>query len=462
MRGPQLPRRPADHIDVLLSARETTLGLLEESFQRDATPLSRAEGRAEIAVGLGFVVAATVLLILAGDHGSWHLVPALSALAAMALAMHARFDVGAGFTPPTQLAFVPLLFSMPLGAVPLATALALAASRIPDVVSGRIRFSRLALALGNSWFTIAPVIVLAALGGDRPLGSAAVLVLAIAAQFTGDFAVSFLRERLIRRTTVAEELWLALPVYGVDAVLAPVGILAALMLEQHEWGVLPLLPLLGLLAVFARERHRRLEQMLELNNAYRGTALVLGDVVEADDGYTGEHSRSVVELALAVGRELGLPDDRQRNLEFGALLHDIGKIAIPKDIINKPGRLDPEEWAIVKTHTIEGQRMLDRVGGFMREVGTIVRSHHEWWNGTGYPDGLAGEAIPLEARIISCCDAWNAMRTTRSYRATMSFEDAECELRRGTGTQFDAACVTALLTSVAHGRPPSGVLAPAA
>src|SRR6185437_6668091 len=110
-----------------------------------------------------------------------------------------------------------------------------------------------------------------------------------------------------------------------------------------------------------------------------------------------EHSRGVVSLALEVGRQLGLSAEQQRNLEFAALLHDVGKIAVPKEIINKPGSLSPEEWTVIKTHTVEGERMLSRVGGFMREVGMIVRSHHERWDGGGYPDGLAGEAIPLLA-----------------------------------------------------------------
>ena len=120
-----------------------------------------------------------------------------------------------------------------------------------------------------------------------------------------------------------------------------------------------------------------------------------------------------MELALDVGRQLGLGDDQHRNLEFGALLHDVGKVAIPNEIINKPGKLDPHEWQVIKTHTVEGQRMLDQVGGFMSDVGRIVRSHHERWDGGGYPDGLAGEAIPIESRIISACDTWNAMTTTR-------------------------------------------------
>jgi putative nucleotidyltransferase with HDIG domain len=213
--------------------------------------------------------------------------------------------------------------------------------------------------------------------------------------------------------------------------------------------VLVLLPLLGLLQLFARERHRRLEGLIELGNAYRGTALVLGDVVEADDGYTGEHCKSVVALTMAVADQLGLDADRRRNLEFGALLHDVGKIAIPKEIINKTSKLDPAEWTLIKTHTVEGQAMLERVGGFMREVGMIVRSHHERWDGTGYPDGLAGEAIPLEARIIACCDSWNAMRTDRAYRKALSHEVAMAELVNNVGGQFDPAVAAAFIPIVA-------------
>jgi putative nucleotidyltransferase with HDIG domain len=200
--------------------------------------------------------------------------------------------------------------------------------------------------------------------------------------------------------------------------------------------------------MFARERRGRLQRIIELGNAYRGTALVLGDVVEADDAYTGEHSKGVVGLSLAVGERLGLNAEQRRNLEFGALLHDVGKIAIPKEIINKPGKLNQQEWTIIKTHTLEGQKMLDRVGGFMREVGLIVRSHHERWDGTGYPDGLAGEAIPLESRIITCCDSWNAMRTDRSYRKALPADIALVELEANAGQQFDPQVVTALIQIV--------------
>src|SRR5262249_25127712 len=193
-------------------------------------------------------------------------------------------------------------------------------------------------------------------------------------------------------------------VYVIDAALSGVALVVAEDVRGAPFAALSLVPLLGLLSMFAHERHRRLQSMLELSSAYRGTALVLGDVIEADDGYTGGHSKSVVSLALELAEHLGMSPERQRNLEFAALLHDVGKIAIPKEIINKPGKLDPHEWTIIKTHTLEGQKMLERVGGFMREGGMIVRSHHERWDGGGYPDGLAREASPLQARIISSRD----------------------------------------------------------
>jgi len=192
-----------------------------------------------------------------------------------------------------------------------------------------------------------------------------------------------------------------------------------------------------------------LEQLVELNDAYQGTALLLGDVIEADDSYTGEHCKGVVRLALDVAGELGLDADERRNVEFGALLHDVGKIAVPKEIINKPGKLDEREWAIIKTHTLEGQKMLERVGGFMREVGEIVRSSHERWDGGGYPDGLSGDAIPLEARIVSACDAFNAMTTTRSYRQAMPLSAAVDELIDNAGAQFDPRVIEVLVRLLA-------------
>ena len=193
----------------------------------------------------------------------------------------------------------------------------------------------------------------------------------------------------------------------------------------------------------------RIDGALELSQAYRGTALLLGDVIEADDQYTGDHTKDVVELTVQVAEALGVDADTSRGAEFGALLHDVGKIHIPAAIINKPGPLDDDEWVIMKTHTVEGQKMLERVGGMLARVGVVVRASHERWDGGGYPDGLAGEDIPLAARIVSVCDAYNAMTTDRSYRRALPVADAIAELERCAGTQFDPAVVAAVVAVVA-------------
>ena len=343
---------------------------------------------------------------------------------------------------------MPLLFTLPLAIVPLGVVLALSLAALPGIVRGERPASRLVQVPCNAWFAIGPVAVLAIAGVDAQHAGAALLVAALGAQFAVDFAISASRFAIARGATVSSQLrdsW----VYLVDAALSGIALVVGKEMHSSPIVVLSLLPLIGLLAVFARERHQRLESMLELSNAYRGTALVLGDVIEADDGYTGEHCKSVVGLALDLAERFDLGPERQRNLEFAALLHDVGKIAIPKEIINKPGKLDPDEWTIIKTHTLEGQKMLERVGGFMRQVGIIVRSHHERWDGGGYPDGLAGEAIPLEARMITCCDSWNAMRTDRPYRKALSHDVAIAELVSGAGGQFDPRVVEAFVAMVA-------------
>jgi putative nucleotidyltransferase with HDIG domain len=425
--------------------------LLEETLRRPGSGMSRRELLAALVSLAGFIAAVAGVWLIQ-DPDSFPILPAVVCLLVLALSIRVRFDTPLGFTVPTQLAFVPLVFAAPAAIVPIAVAAAFAIATVPDVVAGRTRPSRIVFAISNSWFSIGPVAVLAiAHVAPRDAGPL-LLIAALAAQFAVDFAAGCLYVAISRDGRVSS-LVRASWIHGVDAALSAPGLLAAENVHRTPLAALAMVPLLGLVAVFAGERRRRLESMLELSSAYRGTALVLGDVIEADDGYTGEHCKSVVALTLELAEHLNLSHERRRNLEFAALLHDVGKIAIPKEIINKPGKLDPHEWTIVRTHTLEGQKMLDRVGGFMREVGTIVRSHHERWDGGGYPDGLPGEQIPLEARIISCCDTWNAMRTDRPYRKALSYETAEAELRSAAGTQLDPELVEALLKVVATEAP---------
>ncbi len=419
---------------------------LADTFARADEDLTRRERRIEVPVAVGFFAAVAVIWAAWPPHG-FEVLAALLCLIVMAVASVVRFDTPFGFTLATQLAFVPLLFAMPVAIVPIAVLLALLLAGCFEVWRGNKTPRRLLLTPGNSWFAIGPAAVFAVAHTEPRHASAGLLVIALAAQFAVDFAVStvrFAEARDARLTAQLRESW----VYLIDIALTGMALVVAEQVHEHPFVALAPLPLLGLLAWFAGERRERLVNLLELNSAYRGTALVLGDVVEADDGYTGVHCRGVLGLALAVADELGLDADRRRNLEFGALLHDVGKIAIPKEIINKPGKLDPEEWQIIKTHTVEGQNMLDRIGGFMRDVGLIVRSHHERWDGGGYPDGLAGEEIPLEARIVSCCDSWNAMRTDRAYRKALAPEVALEELNGNAGRQFDPRIVEVITAIV--------------
>ncbi|HEX4673255.1 MAG TPA: HD-GYP domain-containing protein [Solirubrobacteraceae bacterium] len=417
--------------------------LLEDTYRRAESQMTMRERISEFVTCAGFVVAGALLWWLQ-PPAAFAVGPVVLCVLVLALATLVKFDTVFGFTVPTQLAFVPLLFAAPVSTVPFAVLIALSLAAIRDLATGELAPSRTWRILGNGWFAIGPVAMFELAGVAPANAGAAVLIAALLAQFVVDFVVSGIRDSISTRTSIAthvRESW----IYAIDAALAGVGLVVAREISSSPAAVLSLVPLLGLLAFFAHERRQRLEGVLELGNAYRGTALVLGDVVEADDGYTGEHCKSVVSLALDVADVFNLDAQQRRNLEFGALLHDVGKIAIPKEIINKPGKLDAAEWTVIKTHTVEGQKMLERVGGFMRDVGLIVRSHHERWDGAGYPDGLGGERIPLEARIIACCDTWNAMRTDRAYRKALSHEVALTELMANVGTQFDPAVVEALL-----------------
>ncbi len=182
----------------------------------------------------------------------------------------------------------------------------------------------------------------------------------------------------------------------------------------------------------------------QLERAYLGTAKALVAALEAKDAYTAEHARSIVERAELVGRRLGLDDAALRDLRFAAVFHDIGKIAVPEAILSKPGPLTPEEREVMERHTIAGEQILAPVE-FLAGVRVLVRHEHERWDGAGYPDELAGEAIPLGSRIIFACDALHAMTSDRPYRAALSLEAAVAELRRHAGTQFDPGVVEALL-----------------
>ena len=181
-----------------------------------------------------------------------------------------------------------------------------------------------------------------------------------------------------------------------------------------------------------------------LDRAYVGTAEALATALEAKDSYNASRARKVADCTTAVGRRLGLAEHELRTLRFGAIFHDIGKVAVPERILNKRGPLTDAERREVERHPVVGERILSSVD-FLRDVLPLVRHEHERWDGKGYPDGLADEHIPIGARIILACDAYDAMTSDRPYRPAMSDADARAELLAGVGTQFDERVVTALL-----------------
>jgi HD-GYP domain-containing protein (c-di-GMP phosphodiesterase class II) len=276
-------------------------------------------------------------------------------------------------------------------------------------------------------------------------------VLALGAHALSDFAWALTRDQLLHGKPVWEVVKICAGTNRVSAILAMVAFFPTLAAVDEPLVLLTLGPLVWLLSIFSRDRTERYTATLELHRAYRGTVMLLVDVVEFDDNYTAEHSRSVVELVQEVAQDLGLDSHELQELEFAALLHDVGKIAIPKEILNKPSGLTDTEFEVMKTHTIEGQFMLDRIGGVLGRVGEIVRSCHERWDGRGYPDGLKGDEIPLAARIVFACDAYNAMTTDRPYRSARPHEEAVAELVANSGTQFDPTVVSALVRVLATG-----------
>ena len=359
-----------------------------------------------------------------------------------------RFDVGSGTASPVQLVFVPMWFAVAPAEVPLLViAGELLRSVLGTLVDGRrVHLAHVPMAIADAWYSVGPAIVLMALGGTDPqLSSWPIYTLALGAQVAVDAVVTTTRGWAAAGVPPSRQWgpagWVAL----VDLALTPIGVFVALAMLGEPWAAIGLLPLVGLLYLFAREREERIRYALELSGAYRGTARLMGDVLEADDAYTGgEHTQGVVALALAIGSCLRLNDRQMRDLEFGALLHDVGKLRVPNAIINKPGKLTADEWVLIRRHPGYGQEMLDRVGGVLSDAGAIVRAHHERWDGEGYPDHLIGEQIPLLARIITVCDSFSAMTTDRPYSAGMPQEAALAEVRRCSGSQFDPTVVEAL------------------
>ena len=193
----------------------------------------------------------------------------------------------------------------------------------------------------------------------------------------------------------------------------------------------------------AAERATEIDKALEeVESSYRITLKALVQALETRDFETHGHSERVVTFSLRLGYELGLEKEALRDLELGALLHDIGKIGVPDAILRKPAKLNEEEWAKMKLHPIHGQKILRNIK-FLEGAARVVSQHHERWDGAGYPYGIRGEDIDIGARIFAVVDAFDAMVSDRVYRKGRPYKDALEELERCAGTQFDPLIVEA-------------------
>jgi GAF domain-containing protein len=237
---------------------------------------------------------------------------------------------------------------------------------------------------------------------------------------------------------------LAVPITSGETVI---GVLCAAItggareFDEHD---LELLTELAELAAAALDHNRMREHYDATVQAH---VEALAAAMDMRDHRTARHSDDVVELARDVGKLLELEPASLVELEFAARLHDVGKIQVPDAVLNKPGPLDADENDVIRCHAAWGSETLSRIPG-LEAVATIVRFHHERWDGAGYPDGLSGARIPLASRIISVCDAFGAMTCDRPYRTAMAPSEALREIKSGAGTQFDPAVVAALVDAL--------------
>ena len=265
----------------------------------------------------------------------------------------------------------------------------------------------------------------------------------------------------IAGTDPIDESMVAVPLlYGARAI--GVIVISKLGLNQFDESDVRLLEVLAGNASVAIENARLLETVRKkadgLEEDFLSTVEALANALEARDAETSSHARAITDLALAVGAELDFDKGRLKRLELGALMHDIGKIGIPSEILGKQGPLTPEEYVVVQQHPELGERILAPIAR-LADVREIVRHCHEHWDGRGYPDELAGDEIPLESRIILVVDAYHAMTTDRPYRARLAEAEARNRLREGAGTQFDPAIAATFLGLLERSEPMRALVA---
>ena len=199
-------------------------------------------------------------------------------------------------------------------------------------------------------------------------------------------------------------------------------------------------------AVRTRIDRRRVVQLFDTRSAHLQTVIMLANVIEARDPYTAGHLERVRRLALNLAFALDWSNEDVAILEFGAILHDIGKIVVPSKVLKKTGPLNEEEWKLMRQHPEAGAKMLEGVDHLKAAI-PYVLYHHEWWNGSGYPEGLSGTKIPREGRLLAIVDAFDAMTTNRPYHVSMAAKDAIQEIQQSQGIYFDPDIVEVFIHS---------------
>ena len=291
---------------------------------------------------------------------------------------------------------------------------------------------------------------------------------AIAGLAAGTFFYGVLVLRALKTYLLTRRVADMAVVIGIAWLIAALPPAMLMNYSQLGWWLGHLLELLGIALVAAPvavDLHRaaqsrplygdlRAGELVAEEEAFLGARVrSLTAKLAAKDTSTGEHTRRVALRAVQIGEELGLAPGRLRSLAIGGLLHDIGKLSVPERILGKPGRLTEEEFAVIKCHPEWGDRLLRELGGFTDSVRRLVRSHHERLDGAGYPDGLHGHELALEARILSVADVYDALVSPRVYRAAWCHEEAIALLREESGTAFDPRCVEALECVLERERP---------
>jgi putative nucleotidyltransferase with HDIG domain len=439
----------------MIEAADTRLLLRRPKRIEGLPPLAATLLFGIAALALGAAAAVVRTPISAGDY-----------LLFVALAVPATLtQLFAIFKPRHQVFHAALVFVMAgvlLLPAPL-LALMCVIQHIPDWVRHRYRWYIQSFNICNYVLSSLAAVAAAHLAGPSPfiLSGLAASVTFVAVNrillATMLWSARGLTPRQTRLFT-GEDIW-------VDFSLAAMGVSLAVLAEVEQWIVpLALAPLV--LIYYLQRDGQKLEEANEtiqrqneslhganelLRERSRAAMEGLAATVDARDAYTAGHSRRVRDISLAVGAELGLEAEEMEVLAQAALLHDIGKIAIPDAILLKPDRLSPEEWKVMQTHAEEGARIIERLG-FVEPVVPVIRHHHERLDGSGYPDRLRGDAIPLLARIVHVADALDSMVTTRVYRPRTDSAAALTEIRRATGTQFCPDVAAALERAFAAGR----------